>query len=491
MRLKKLCQFWRLYRSAAASSLIIAALSFAGYKLHFNSATIVLLYLLVIVLQSLAGGFVPSMIVVLAAGTCLDFFFFPPLLSMRVADPFNLLALFVFLTIACVVTWLVSRMRAEARRAELHATEVEQLYDVARRLLLLEPNGVDGVPALEVFRDVLGAGAVCLFDASTAEIVMDGISECGLQERTRQAYIFGKDADATTDGVLVRCLRIRNVTTGAIGFEGLPNPEVLSPAFSVLAAAALERAHTFRRASRETAAAQAEVFRTAILDALAHEFKTPLATILAVIGGIRASRKLETDQEEMADMVEFEVTRLSRLTTRLLSTARLDRDELKPMLKPIDVVPFVECVVHRYMTQSQERRVTVTSCGASVKVPADRQLLELALTQLLDNALKYSLLTSTITVSVQAEEGFITTSVRNEGNSIAANEKDRIFERFYRGARVRNLVSGTGLGLYVARKIAAAHGGSLYLRDEGSRDVVFCLKLPTLHYEHPHLATTH
>lgn len=91
--------------------------------------------------------------------------------------------------------------------------------------------------------------------------------------------------------------------TGAIGFEGLPHPEI-SPTVPVLAAAALERAHTFRRASHETAAAHAEVFRTAILDVLAHEFKTPLMTILAVIGGIRESRTLEPEQEEMADMIE-------------------------------------------------------------------------------------------------------------------------------------------------------------------------------------------
>jgi signal transduction histidine kinase len=164
---------------------------------------------------------------------------------------------------------------------------------------------------------------------------------------------------------------------------------------------------------------------------------------------------------------------------------------VKPLLKSIDIVPFVERVVRRYTVQSHEYRVAVTSRGASVEVQADRQLLELALTQLLDNALKYSSPGSAIGVSIETEEDFITTSVRNEGNSIAADEQHRIFERFYRGARVRNLVSGTGLGLYVARKIAAAHGGSLYLRDGGSRDVVFCLKLPAVHYEHHHLATTH
>jgi two-component system sensor histidine kinase KdpD len=279
--------------------------------------------------------------------------------------------------------------------------------------------------------------------------------------------------------------------TGAIGFEGSPRSDRISPAFPVLAAQALERAHAFRRASHEAAAAQAEAFRGAILDALAHEFKTPLATVLAVIGGIRESGQLEPEQEEMAGMIESEVSRLSRLTTRLLHTARLDRDELKPRLKPLEIDPFIERVVDRYTAQTHEHHVSVTSCHPTVEVLADRQLLDLALTQLLDNAFKYSLPASAITVSVQAEEGFITTSVGNEGNAIAPDEHDRIFERFYRGARVRNLVSGTGLGLYVARKIAAAHGGSLSLINNGAcKGVVFCLKLPILNHGCENLATS-
>jgi two-component system, OmpR family, sensor histidine kinase KdpD len=133
----------------------------------------------------------------------------------------------------------------------------------------------------------------------------------------------------------------------------------------------------------------------------------------------------------------------------------------------------------------------VASSSVTIEVPADRQLLDLALTQLLDNAFKYSLPASAITVSVRAEAGFVMTSVRNKGNSIPSEEQDRIFERFYRGNRVRNLVSGSGLGLYVARKIADAHGGSLDLaNDEHSRDVVFCLKLPMVNHGHDKLANS-
>jgi two-component system, OmpR family, sensor histidine kinase KdpD len=470
---------WRQSRQPLLSGGAIVLLSFAGEKLHFNTATVVLLYLLIIVLQSLAGGFVSSAGVAIFAAACLDFFFLPPLFSLEITDPFNILALFVFLTITLIVTRLVSRVRTEAQRASRHGAQVEQLYEVARRLLPVTPDQVVAAPALKVFREVLGASAVCLFDRATAGLGVEGVSRQDLAERTRQAYLVGKDIDDPLHGVFVRCLRIGSVTTGAIGFEGLSDSESVPAALPVLAAAALDRAETFRRASRETAAAQAEVFRAAILDALAHEFKTPLATILAVIGGIRESRRLEPEQVEMADMIEFEVSRLSRLTTRLLRTARLDREELKPRLKMMDIPLVVERVVHRHMAQSRDCRIELNLHCGSIEAPADRPLLDLALAQLLDNACKYSPPGSIITVNVQVDEGFITTNVGNEGRAIALEEQDRIFERFYRGAQVRNLISGTGLGLYVARKIAAAHGGSLELvKDTPNEGVVFSLKLP-------------
>jgi len=97
MRLTNTRQFWRQCQSAATSSLAIAVLTFVGYQLHFNAVTVSLLYLLVIVLQSLAGGPVASAIVAVDAAACLDFFFLPPLLSFQIADPSNVLALFVFL----------------------------------------------------------------------------------------------------------------------------------------------------------------------------------------------------------------------------------------------------------------------------------------------------------------------------------------------------------------------------------------------------------
>jgi len=226
---------------------------------------------------------------------------------------------------------------------------------------------------------------------------------------------------------------------------------------------------------------QAEVFRTAILDALAHEFKTPLATILAVVGGLRESQRLGPEEVEMAGIIDSETSRLSNLTTRLLRIARVDREDVKPRLRSTDIHVFVERLVRRYNVQFPDRQIAVSGQSSSSRAPADRELLDLAVTQLLDNAFKYSTPGSPVSVGVGGDEESITVRVRNEGASIAPQERERIFERFYRGSHVRKLVSGAGLGMYVARKIAVAHGGSLDLdKSTPAGTVVFCLKLPVL-----------
>jgi two-component system sensor histidine kinase KdpD len=219
----------------------------------------------------------------------------------------------------------------------------------------------------------------------------------------------------------------------------------------------------FSQVQDETAATQAEVFRTAILDALAHEFKTPLATIMAVTGGLRQLERLTAEELEMAGIIESETSRLSSLTPRLLRVARLDREEVRPRARRTNILAFVKPLTRRYASQFPECQIAVRCQYPCAEAPADRELLDLALTQVLDNTVKYSIPDSAVTIEIEKDEAAITIHVRDEGSSIAPEEQERIFERFYRGTDVRKLICGAGLGLYVARKIVVAHGGCLVL----------------------------
>jgi two-component system, OmpR family, sensor histidine kinase KdpD len=472
--------FGQKYSRAAVSGLAIVGVTFSGYKLHLTAASAVLLCLLIVVWQSLGSGFALSAAVSLIAAAFLDFFFLPPLLSLRIADPFNIFTFVVFLVVALVINHLVSRVRAEAERTVRRNTNLEQLHEASQRLLLARPDRICPALLVQTFGDVFTASGICLFDAETAAIYSHGTPGCDLAARTRQAYFHNADSDNLVAGVLVRCLRADGAVRGAIGFEGLRDSGRIVGPLSVLAAAAMEQARSFRKSSDEAAATQAEIFRTAILDALAHEFKTPLATILAVVGGLRESERLQAEELEMAGIIESEMARLSTLTARLLQMARLDREEVRPRIRSTNVPALVERIANRYATQFSERRISVSCQSPYVKAPADRELLDLAITQLLDNAIKYSIPDSTVILQVTKEEESVMIRVRNEeGNFIAPDEQERIFQRFYRGTDVRKLISGAGLGLYVARKIVVAHGGSLVLdKSTSAGTVVFSVKLP-------------
>ncbi len=255
------------------------------------------------------------------------------------------------------------------------------------------------------------------------------------------------------------------------------DPELTAGPLTALAAAMLERARVFRDASHAAAGAQAEVFRGAILDALAHEFKTPLAAIVTAAGGLRETGGLRPEQLELAEMAETEASQLGLLTSRLLRIARLDQEEVRPQLELTDVADLVAQLADQYSRRT-DREISLVKDIASADALADAELLRLALRQLLDNACKYSPAGSSIKVAVELQDKSVAVRVWNSGSLVPASERVRIFERFYRGSEARHLAPGSGLGLYVARKIAQAHGGRLELETDVGEGISFCLTLP-------------
>jgi two-component system sensor histidine kinase KdpD len=390
----------------------------------------------------------------------LNYFFIPPIFSFRVSDSSDTLALIAFLVAGLVITRLTSQTREAVASEELQRREMTRLYELARKLLQVKPEGTSREQLLEPFKSQFGLKAVCWFDADTAEDLAAGESLEHLTERTRSAYIGGRDFQDSGSGVAIRLLQSGSVAIGAIGFEGLEDLELAGP-LAALATIMIERSRAYQQASHAAAAAEAELFRGAVLDALAHEFKTPLATIITAAGGLRESGPLRTEQLALADAVESEASRLEQLTTRLLRLAKVDREVVKPQMELIDLGEVTRSIVEPYSRRWPDRHLVFKD--ARVQAVGDRELLCLALAQLLDNACKYSRPESDIAVTVESMDEAATVRVWNSGSSIPSSEQAKIFERFYRGIEARRLTPGSGLGLYVARKIAIAHGGNIVM----------------------------
>lgn len=472
----------RIAAQVALGAIGVSLITALCFPAHLDLSIPSLLYLLLVVLQSLTTGFASAAVVSVIAVASLEYFFVPPILTWNVASPIDFVALATFLATSLVITRLASKARIDANSAESKRRDLAQLYELALRLLSLEPEVAAGVKAPHLFREIFGFRAVCLLDANTAQVHFDGDSRQDLAEKTRSAYIGGHDYRDLARSVDVRCLRIGGELLGAIGFEGSLDSESTAGPLAMLAAVTLERARANESASKAAAAIHAEVLRSAILDALAHEFKTPLTAILTAAGSLKDVAGLQSDERELAEMIENETARLGRLTTRLLRMQRLDRTEVKPNLETTELSALVANIAAQYRAQSDERDILFTAAQRTVPVSCDPELLALAVTQLLDNASKYSRPGTAVEVEVDSDEECAIISVTNAGQPIRAEERERIFERFYRGRHSRRSSPGTGLGLYVARKIIRAQGGTLevdrsYSDDKGTR---FRLTLPVL-----------
>jgi two-component system sensor histidine kinase KdpD len=463
-----------LVRGAA----LIAAVTAVCYRIHLNSASTALLFLIAVVLQSLDCGFWEAAIVCVLATASLDWFFIDPLFTFTVAHGLDAVTLACLLIVSLVVTRIQSRSRREARESKHQRQNTERLYQAGRELFALAPSATVGPALLRPFWTRCELDAVCLFDQAAMELHEVGTSRGDLASKTRDGYISGRDAGYPDLGIVVRCLRERGAILGAIGFEGLRDPELLAPALASLAAAVLERARIFRSAATAAANAQAETLRSAILDALAHEFKTPLATIMTAAGGLSATGPMTPDQEELTGMIETEASRLGDLTSRLLRLARLDQEEVKPRLVQADAGELAQGSARRFAKLWPDRQISFRREGEAGEVRADPELMSLAIGQLLENACKYSRPDARVLVKLSASENAAAIDVWNDGDPIPPNERSRIFDRFYRGKDAQRTAAGSGLGLYVAHKIALAHGGDLALVDTGAEGVAFRLTLP-------------
>ena len=470
---------WKAVGHVALGVLGIGVVTLACYPLHLEFAIPAFLYLLVVVILSTVAGFTPAAITSILGIACLDYFFVPPLMTWNIENPLDGFALVTYLLTSLIITRLATKARMEGRTADNKRRDLARLYETACRLLSSEPQDVSSQRVLRIFREVFEVNAVCLFDASTGKLEIDGESAHGLADRTRTASRLIQDDEDPASMLSIRCLNVVGRQMGAVGFEGLHDAESVAGSLSMLAAGTLERAQSFAAATTAAATASAEVLRTAIVDAMAHQFKTPLAAILTAAGGIREAGPLTPQQLQLSDMIETETVRLGRLTTRLLRTARLDRDQVQPRLELTNLAALVVRTVEE--CQAEAHVISLQLPPAPLEVKSDRELLALALTQLVDNAFKYSLPGSTVEVRLESKNEEANVRVTNSGSSIGFEERERIFERFYRGASA-SFAPGTGLGLYVARKIVLAHGGSLYLEKQGpdSRLITFCLSLPLL-----------
>lgn len=456
---------------------VVVLLTFAGWVLHFNSASMGFLFLLVVVSMSILCGFWQATIVSLLASGCLDYFFYPPVLKFSIDDPQDWLALGAFEISALVVSRVSSREHRSTQEAVLQRTAMEQLYELSRSTLLINLHQSPGPQLLRLIQRIFAVEAVAIFDAQSGS--SDWIGDWTEENRdcARDCYLLNANVDDRDTASWRRPLRIGSRTIGAIAIRGELKPLVVA-ALAALAALALDRFVSFAKENSIEAAHKSERLRVAVLDSLAHAVKTPLTAIQAACEGLSSVGEMNAAQRELSLLIDAEINQLSNLSTRLLQTARLEADEINLSREEIVVEDLVKDALQRQDGHMGGHPVEVSVPDPAITVRGDPELLAMALSQYLDNAAKYSFDATPIRVTAEASHAEVLISVHNLGPAISIAERERIFQRFYRCDAAKKMAKGTGIGLSTVRMAADAHQGHAWVISDAQEGTSFFLSLP-------------
>jgi two-component system sensor histidine kinase KdpD len=468
----------RLTGHAFCGSLAVMATAYIGMRLHVHFSTTGFVHLLIVVLVATMWGFWEATVTSLVALSCLNYFFVPPVYTLHVADPQNWVALITFETTALLVSRLSIQLEKQAGTAILERRRMEALYDLSRRILQMNPQQLPGSQIVAKIRDVIQVDAVGLFDAARVRVDTSGSDRAEMEALARETYLVDRNVECPDLMTWQRVLRPGASSIGAIVLRGMNLSPLQADSIASLAAFALERAQAFEKQSHAEAARQTEKLRTAVLDALAHAFKTPLTAIRTASSGLLEAGRLDPAQEDLVTLIDEESDKLSALSTRLLQTAKLEASETKLRKETFLIPQLIDDILTRHAEQLGGRPTPVSISNQRCATYGDRELLGAAITQFIDNAAKYSTPGSPIAITVDDRNGEILISVHNEGSEVRPEDRDRIFERFYRSSGSNHRATGTGLGLSITKEAAAVHRGRAWVNSEAGKGTTFFLSLP-------------
>lgn len=455
----------------------LALFGFAGYVLHFNSAPVGFLFLLVVVSEAILCGFWQATVVSVLACGCLDYFFYPPTLTFNITDAQDWVALGAFEISALVVSRVSSREQRSTREATFQRAAMERLYELSRSTLLINLHQAPGPQLAELVLRIFSLQAVAIYDANAGRCNTLGSWAEQELDLAKDCFIVQVDSHDAASQTLTRVLRIGNKAVGAIALRGQLG-SLVADALSSLAAITLDRCESFQNESRIEAANHSERLRAAVLDSLAHAVKTPLTAIQTASSGLREVGRLNEAQTRLVSLVEDETSQLNALCTRLLQTAKLEAGELSLGHDEIAVAELVSKVVEEQSGHMAGHPVEVAVADADLTIRGDSGLLSMALVQFLDNAAKYSFAGRPVKVGAWESHSEVMISVHNYGPPIPISDRERIFQRFYRGEGSKDMAEGTGIGLSAVKMAAEAHHGHVWVISDADEGTTFFLSLP-------------
>ena len=463
-----------------AATIGVVIITWAAYtSIPVNTTTVGFAYLLYVLVIASTWGFLEASISSLAATLLLNFFFLPPVGTFTIADPQNWVALFAFLVTSLIASQLSTAAKRRALDAVGRQQDLERLYTFGRAILLIDNSEPFAKQLIKRLAETFELNAVALYDSRSGEIFQAGPLDFeGMDSQLREAALQGTAFTDTEHTRVIIAVRLGSQPIAGLALQGVRMADSVLQSIANLVAIGLERARSQELMHEIEAARRSEQLRTTLIDAMAHEFKTPLTSIRAATTALLANPDSPpSNAARMLKIADEEAAHLEELIDNALDIANLNSDRIDVDLEVSNLGDTVREVVASMKTKIGDQPLEFVWDDRLPPVAFDRRLMKLAIKQVLDNAVKYSPSGTAIGIRAIVVNGSVAIEVRDFGKGIPMQEQVRIFERFYRSPSIREQIPGSGLGLSIAHRILQAHGGDLTVTSRPG-ETTFSLVLP-------------
>lgn len=466
-------------------------------KIGLTRGTVV--YLIPVLIAAIRWGIVASLFAGVLGVAASAYFFFAPLYSFEIRDPQEIINLVLYIFTAIVVGQLANRLKRQLELSREREIGLRDLYAFSRRLAVAFDVS-DIHAAIEDHLTAVIQRKVVLFGG--ARETTAGGSRRGSATMPPPvlaevaAVAFGHHDNPTGRSVsddggevwLVRAVSPKSPEFGVIAVNlGRPlkqtTDELRTCIDAVLAdaTATLERLGVAHAISEARMRAQTDQLREALIGSVSHELRTPLASILGAATVLSAAPALQNEKklQALVNDVRDEAERLNNDIQNLLDATRISSDGVKPHIEWADPADIINSALDRCRRRLADRRVSLNLPSDLPLIHVDPVLVQQALVQIIDNAVKYSAPGSQISIAARARDGSIVLSVGDEGAGLTAAEQQQIWDRFARGERHAATTSGSGLGLWIANAFITANGGRVHAVSDGpSLGATLAIELP-------------
>ncbi|OPY71338.1 MAG: Sensor protein KdpD [Syntrophorhabdus sp. PtaU1.Bin050] len=481
--------------------LLVSIVTVIGKTLtpQFDLVNIILLYLLPVLVSAVRWGRGPSVLSSFLGVLAFNFFFVPPIFSLAVANMQHLFVLAVFFLVALVTSTMATKLRMELEKATEREERTLALYALSREIA----TKADMEQVLKAFAEriaeTVGGTATVLIQDPNADVLHEMAAPqdarmldekeyavarwvlehgqpagkgLGIFEGERSLFFFPIKAEDKTLAVLGIRPNIENTALS-------PEKRQLIETFTNLAAVAIVRLQFEKEAEQTKWLAESERLHRTLLNSISHDFRTPLASITGAVTSLLAEGSVY-DQEAkkiFLHTIREEAHRLNRFIENLLDMVRLESGTLKLNMKWCDIQDIIGVVLRETQDTLQGHPLRIDIPPDAPSVTADFILIEQVLINLLENAAKYSLPGSAISISARCRDRTLFLTVADPGPPIPKAEQEHVFDKFYRLHSSKH-TSGTGLGLSICRGIIEAHGGSIWVDSSPEYGNRFTFSLP-------------